>query len=262
MGRFDDYKFRCSSLGKIVSKSGKLTDTTKTYLNELFIQEVYGVRKEVRTKYFEKGVFEEESGITLLNQTLHPGKLLLKNKERKSNEYIHGEADCIVDGIVYDIKNAWDLFTFAKAGLSHDYYWQLVGYMMLWELDKARLFYCLNNTPDHILIDEEKRLFWNNQHIYTTMESPDYLRACTELRILHNYDSMPVEERFKVWDVPFSLDSWIEIKASVRQARGCLNELDAERNSHLQRNRDVMRGCNSVTILHTPIDEGKIVEVV
>lgn len=233
------YKFRCSALGKIVSKSGKLTDTNKTYLNELFIGETYGTRKEISSKYFEKGLFEEESGITLLNKTLFIGKLLVKNKERKSNEYIHGECDCIKDGIVFDIKNAWDLFTFGKASLTWDYQWQLVGYMMLWDVDESALFYCLNNTPEHIIMDEEKRMFYS-QRKWISFEDPEYLEACENLRKKHNYDSIPLEERFKVFRLKCTEDMKDELKESITKARLYLQELQNEHDARIQENIGLM----------------------
>src|SRR3954467_8564872 len=102
---FSNYQFRCSALGKVVSKSGTLTDANKTYLSEVFIGEVYGIRRDITSKYFEKGIYQEEDGITLLQSALYPKKLVLKNKERLRNDFIHGEHDAKVDGIVYDIKN-------------------------------------------------------------------------------------------------------------------------------------------------------------
>lgn len=236
---WNTYKFRCSALGKIVSKSGKLTDTNKTYLNELFIGETYGTRKEISSKYFEKGLFEEESGITLLNKTLFKGKLLVKNKERKSNEYIHGECDFIKDGVVFDIKNAWDLFTFGKASLTWDYQWQLVGYMMLWGVDESALFYCLNNTPEHILMDEEKRMFYS-QRKWISFEDPEYLEACENLRKKHNYDSMLLEERFKVFRLLNSEDAIEELIESVTNARKYLQNLQNENDNRIKENKSLM----------------------
>lgn len=224
MGRYDNYEFRCSALGKIVSKSGRLTDANKTYLRETFIGDLYGVKKEITSRYFEKGKYCEEDGITLLNDTLYRGKLLIKNKERKRNGHIHGEADCIApDDIVYDIKNAFDLFTFGKAALSWDYEWQLKGYCFLWGKEKARLFYCLNNMPEHMLADEERKLFYAGH--YLTYESPDYMEACQELRKAYIYDHMPIYERFKVWDTEFKKADKDRITEAVKEARNFMNEL-------------------------------------
>lgn len=249
MGKYDNYQFRCSALGKIVSKSGKLTDTSKTYINEVFIGDVNNVQKEISSKYFEKGKFCEEDGITLLNDTLYKGKLLLKNKERKRNTWIHGESDCISpDGYVYDIKNAFDKFTFGKAKLSWEYEWQLKGYCMLWELNKARLFYCLNDMPEHLLVDEERKLFYKGG--YVTYESPDYRVACEELRKLHDYSNMELWERFKVWDVDYTKDDEKVIIESVKAARRFMNELYIEREEQLLHNRQLMGLEPTVAIAH------------
>jgi hypothetical protein len=235
---FTNYKFRCSALGNIVSKSGKFTDGNKTYIDEVFAGIVHNCRKEVNSKFFEKGLFEEESGITLLNQTLYKNSLVLKNKERKENDFIHGEADCIKDGIVYDIKNAWDCFTFEKAELTHNYKWQLVGYAWLWGLDKARLFYCLNNTPEHLILDEERMLFYKGN--YGTFENQDYVNDCFDLRKKHTHDNKPLQERFKCFDVEV-LESDIEsLKQSVVKAREYMNELFEIRNNRIKSNIELM----------------------
>ena len=67
-----NYKFRCSELGEIISKSGKTTQTMLSHLTRVYIEQTEGIRKEITSKYFEKGVFQEEDGITMLQNTLHP----------------------------------------------------------------------------------------------------------------------------------------------------------------------------------------------
>ena len=238
MENFNNYKFRCSSLGKIISKSGKFTETTKTYLNEIFIQETEGVRKEITSKYFEKGKFQEEDGITMLQNTLHKKDLILKNTERKSNDFIHGECDCFTNGIIYDIKNAWDRFTFGKAELSHEYEWQIRGYIYLWQASQGRLFYCLNNTPDHILQSEYKKIYWQNG--FQDESDEEYVNLCMELKDAHNYDSKPLHERFKMWDVQLSADNIDEINEAVINARIYLNQLLKERTERYENNLKLM----------------------
>lgn len=221
---FTKQKFRCSALGKIVSKSGKLTDGVKTYLQEVFISEVYGVTKDVNSKYFEKGKYCEEEGITLLNECLYPNNILVKNKERRSNEYIHGEDDtCFKSEIVWDIKNAYDLFTFGKADLSWDYEWQVKGYAWLRKVKKCGLFYCINNMPEHMLQDEERRIFYSGKFFST--EDKEYERLCNEMRARHNYDNMPRWERFKAWEMLFSKEDKERIIESTEIARKYLCEL-------------------------------------
>lgn len=245
--KFDNYEFRCSSLGKIISKSGKMTQGVETYLQELVIEAIHNVRKEISSKYFEKGIYCEEDGINLLNETLYKGRLLVKNKERKHNGWIQGETDNVApDDIIHDIKNAYDRFTFGKADLTHEYKLQLKGYCWLWGKSKARLFYCLNNMPEHLLMDEEKKLFYKGNYI--TYENEDYQAKCEELRAFHNYDNMELWERFKFWDIGFT-DADIDIiKTGVQSARKYMNELYDEYLNNIRKNMAAM-GLNSDVII-------------
>lgn len=237
--KFSNYLFRCSALGNIISKSGKLTDGVKTYLQECFIGEIYNVRKEAYGKALEKGVLCEEDGISML-QNIYPGQLLLKNKEEKKNDYIKGSCDVFKNGIVHDIKNAYTLFTFGKAELSWLYEWQVKGYAMLWNTKKGMLFYCLNDMPEQMLIEEERLLFYKNKWAFTTMEDENYLKACEELRNAHKYGSMNLWERFKTWEVTLSDEDIEVIKNAVVVARKYLNELWEEHQAMIAKNKSLL----------------------
>lgn len=239
-GRFDDYLFRCSSLGKIVSKSGKMTDTIKSYLLELFIEEIYGVRKDIFGKALDKGIFCEEDGITMLQNTLLRGNLVIKNKERKKNDFIIGECDVYCNDTIYDIKNALNIITFAKADLSWDYKWQLVGYSWLWNTNKAVLYYCLNSMPEALLEEEKVSLFYKNRWKFSSHESEDYLKACKKLEEAHDYDNMPIELRFKFWDLDIMEEDIEELKECVIRARLYLNQLYDEHIKQIKANKIVM----------------------
>lgn len=241
MQNFNNYIFRASSLGKIMSAKGELTQSNKTYLRELFTEIMEGKRKEISSKYFEKGNFMEEDGISIVNSALYPERLLTKNKTRLKNEWVSGECDLVApDNIIYDIKNAWDVFTFGKADLTDDYEWQGRAYLWLWDKKRFRLFYCLNNMPEHLLVDEERKMFF--RHSFVTMEDAEFLKLCVELRAFHNYDNRPLENRFKVWDVEHS-DAEIEkLKAKIIKCREFLNQLLQEYNDRLVNNRRLMGG--------------------
>lgn len=224
MKNFDNFLFRCSALGNVVTASGKLTDGAKTYLKECFIGKIYGVRKEAYGKALEKGVACEQDGLGLLNKTLYKGRFVAKVDETKENEYIMGTPDTIMDDIIYDIKNAWDLFSFGKAELTHLHEWQIKGYCYLYGKEKGRIFYCLNNMPDYMISEEERKMFYTLRK-WTTMDDPDFTTACDELRKGFVYDQMPDHHRFKIFDVEFTKEDEEKIIACVNQGRKYLNEL-------------------------------------
>ena len=80
-------KIRSSAIGKIMTnpktKGESLSQTTKTYLQELAVQEVYGIRKEFSSRYTDKGNEVEELSIALCNDVLGLG-FIYKNEEHFS----------------------------------------------------------------------------------------------------------------------------------------------------------------------------------
>ena len=113
--------------------------------------------------------------------------------------------------------------------------------MWLWNLKKARLFYCLNNTPDHIFESEARKMLWNN---FVSEDSPEYIEAYNNLKEKHTHDSKPLEERFKVWDIELE-DSDIEyMEKAVLLAREYLCSLNNERKERLAKNRELMGATN------------------
>jgi hypothetical protein len=233
----NNFLFRCSSLGNIVTKSGKLTDGAKTYISDCFIGELYGVKKEAYGKALEKGIATEQDIMQLINDAIYPGQFVAKITEGKRNEYIIGTPDVLHGGIVYDCKSAWDLFTFGKAQLSHLYEWQLKAYMWLYGVNRARLFYGLVDLPDYMLYSEVKSLFYKNPGRWVSMESPEFLEAAEEFEKAHKYGNMPLYERFKVWDLELTDEDIERMKNAVIDARTYMAQLYKEHLEMVEKNK-------------------------
>lgn len=155
-------KIRASSLSDIMTDPKGNDETlsvgAKTAITKQAKEFVYGYDERFSSKYTEKGILVEDRSIELLNSVLFTD--FKKNTERKTNEWLTGEADVVCDRII-DIKSSWSLATFpclAAEGENKGYEWQLRAYMMLWELDSAQIAYCLVNTPDHLVGFEDKAL--------------------------------------------------------------------------------------------------------
>ena len=173
-------KFRCSSLGKLMteprSKSeGVLSVGAKTYIRELAAQEIFGVDFEVSSKYIEKGIEAEGDSIDLLNSVR--GLSLVKNTERRDNEFITGECDLFDDDAKrgHDIKTSWSIATFPIIVADCEdklYEWQMRGYMALWDADEWEVNYCLVDTPDRLIGFEPMQL-----HVVSHL--PEWMRVTT-----------------------------------------------------------------------------------
>lgn len=240
---FSNYKFRCSSLGKIMTGvnpgltqkqeemylqydarykgqgrsltenqkavyydlgakkygSPKLSTTTKSYLEQLHLEEVFGRRKEIQSKYLDKGIMVEEDSLTLYTEVT--GELFVKNKTRFENEYITGEPDNKQGNKIRDIKSSWELGTFPLYDSeikNKDYIWQLMGYMILTGYTLSELIYCLVDTPLMLIEDEKRRISWKMGMLEITDElSEEIERSMT-------FQDIPKEMRVKVFNLEYS----------------------------------------------------------
>ena len=222
----DKIKIRCSSLGAIMTeartKSGQLSETCKSELIKVFINEKYGRSKNVQNKYLEKGITQEEESITLYSK--FKKNYYVNNKARMTNDFITGEWDILKNEIVTDIKTSWDIFSFFKAKnepLNKDYYYQLHGYMSLTGAKSATLAYCLVNTPLN-LIEQEKKSLWYKLNC-PDLEAYDYLKGCEEIERLSIYEDIPVNER--VFEIEIERDEEIvqAINKRVLECREWMN---------------------------------------
>ena len=218
-------KIRCSAIGKIMTnpktKGESLSQTTKTYLQELAVEEIYGIRKEFSSRYTDKGNEVEELSIALCNDVLNLG-FIYKNEEHYSNNWISGTPDVNTDEILLDVKSSWDATTFPFFDTelkNKDYFYQLQGYLWLTNKTEALLCYCLIDTPLQIVEDEIRREHWKASLI----EENSDLRAFVESK--HTFGHIPKEKRLKTFKIAKD-DVIIEnIKTRIEECREYYNNL-------------------------------------
>lgn len=236
---FSKTLFRCSSIGhlmvepkeKAAKERGDLSESAKTHLIDVYVSRKYGRQTDIFSKYLEKGLAVEEDSITLYSRVKR--KFYKKNSEHVTNNFIMGTPD-LFEGVsiwkathIVDIKSSWDIFTFFR-NLTKDvnklYYWQLMGYMALCGASTATLGYCLVNTPETMILDEERKMMYKMNA--GTTENPDYMEACEELRKLAIYDDIPLHEKVIEFHVDRD-DSEIEkIYKKVKKGREYLQEIE------------------------------------
>jgi hypothetical protein len=246
---FSDYKFRCSSVGYLISEGitekqlakieeletkktikgltekqqidlddliakrddDSLSETAKTYLQELFIEEFFGRRKLLDTPAMQKGTSEEQASIDLLNRIFN--SKYIKNEEKFDNDFVCGTPDIIGKETILDIKTSRDIFSYFKSGVTKVYKYQLISYCWLVGKEKSKLAYCLVNTPENEIV---RQMGW-------------YLdddKKQEQVRINNQYDD--IDDRYKVtlFDVNFDLEKETQkIKKAVSQSRLYLNAI-------------------------------------
>ena len=218
-------KIRCSSLGKIMtaprSKSEVLSQTAKTYVEELAKEHLFGIKKVFKSRYTDKGNEVEEKAIELTEDVLG-FEFLTKNEEYFENDWIKGTPDIITTSLVIDCKSSWsgDTFPFFQDELPNkDYYYQVMGYMWLTGKKNALISYCLINTPEEIVNDEIRRTAWGKYEIEPSEET------IRDVMAIHNFDHIPKDRRVKAFHVEYNEGVVNEMKTRIEYCRTYFNEL-------------------------------------
>lgn len=199
----ENFKIRASASGKLEteprSKNEILSETTKTYVKEWLTEKIYGIRKDIKSKYLDKGNALEDTAIDKAIEWLDL-PFAIKNEKFFEDEFFCGTPDLIVDGVVYDIKCSWDAFSFPffeNEIPTKDYFYQLQVYMHLTGCKKAVLTYVLLNTPNFM--------------IYETK---------------HDYDAMDKKYRIKTFEIDYNLEVIEKLQKKVENVREFLQTLN------------------------------------
>lgn len=196
------FKARASSSGKLMtkprSKSEALSKTTKSYLEEWVKEQIYGVRKNINSKYLTKGNEVEDDAINYASA--EKGWLFAeKNEEYFEDEYFCGTPDVILEDKIIDIKSSWDCFSFPLFynGIPNkDYYYQLQTYMHLTGRKKAQLVYVLMNTPEQLTFEDS-----------------------------HDYSEISSKYRIKSFDIDYNEEVIYEMQEQVIKSREYIKQL-------------------------------------
>ena len=163
-----EFKARASSAGKLMiaprNKSEVLSETTKSYIKEWLIEQIYGFRKEIKSKYIDKGNKLEDTAIDKAIEWLDLD-FVMKNEDSFEDEFFNGTPDIITNDEILDTKCSWDAYSFPlfdKELPNKDYFYQMQVYMHLTGKKKARVVYVLLNTPEE--------LTWEDKHDYSNMD--------------------------------------------------------------------------------------------
>lgn len=209
------------TLGELLDKKQtepKLSQTVTSALDEILKEHVFGKVSDLDNKFLQKGLLVEEAAISLYSRVTDT--LFIKNKERKNNGLISGECDNC-EGMIRDIKSSWSLSTFPMMETScpsNAYYWQLQGYMELWNLDTAELVYCLVDTPEMLIEDEKRRTCWKLGYI----DLPDEVSEAIENNM--TFSDIPEALRVKVFRIERDLMAPEMMAQRIAKCREYLNE--------------------------------------
>lgn len=220
------FKIRASGAGKLMTdskvKSDPIGETAKKYLKAQWIQDNYNREKDIVTPAIQKGLLNEESGITMLCE--HLGEFLTKNETHMQDDFMQGTCDVVTEDMVYDIKCSRDIFTFGNCEITKDYLYQLQVYMHLWNKKQSNLVYVLTDTPDSLIHGEVRSILWKLQE----QSSPGELRydeIYEGIRKDWTYQDVSPKDRIKIFPVSYDENKIKELIEKVKLCREYYNNL-------------------------------------
>lgn len=212
---FDNYLFHSSAFSKLTTEpklkvdkdAGNLSETTKTYLYEIYLEEKYKRRKQINTKQMRKGTLQEEEAITLYCR-LHKN-MFEKNTIRFTTKYTTGEPDIVDSKDVskitkgVDIKCSWSIFSFPSAldKLDKAYEWQNQCYMDETGAQEWITAHCLVNALGYMITDE-KRKVWYSLNMPDEADE-EYIMQCLEVEKNMIFDMGEFKKNEPQYDLTF-----------------------------------------------------------
>lgn len=197
-----------------------LPEGAKTYCKDWLSGQLLEYQTMMRNKYTDKGNIMEDEAIDFIADNLGYG-FMIKNEVRKSDEWMEGECDIELKNEIIDVKNSWDASTFPlfEDKINSGYDWQLQGYMHLYDKEKAKLIYCLMDTPEHLI---EKEARW-----YSLSQGFDDLEESVYKKFVKNltYTNIDPKLRIKVYEIERRQEDIDNIKTRVLMCREYINEL-------------------------------------
>jgi hypothetical protein len=182
------------------SKGERLSKTLKTLVEKKVKELVYKDKiKDIRSKYLTKGTDVESKAIKLYQQ-FTGDKLLIKNDKEFYNDFFSGTPDVILPDMILEFKSSWDCNTFPLflQEPPRNYVAQCQVYMNLFDIKKARLVYCLVNTPEELI---NREIYY--AHLDMGMADTYDEKLAEIVRKQHTFDDLPINVRIREFEIEY-----------------------------------------------------------
>lgn len=229
----NDFKIRCSAIGKIMTEpktkaekdAGKLSKTCLTFVHDWIKSqpEFYDRYKSFHSKYTLKGNECEQESIEFASNVYGWGKVK-KNTEYFETDYLTGTPDVILSDSVDDIKNSWSEATFPLFDTEipiDGYGWQLQGYMEGKNKPKSSLIYTLMDAPERIVLKEAR---FKAYELGVENGEVDF-ELYEEIRLSMTYSYLRDDLRIKRFFLDRDKDCMVAVQSKVQQIRDYIKSL-------------------------------------
>lgn len=152
-----------------------------------------------------------------------------KEKCIVNNDYILGVCDVFHAGRkkIIDVKASWNIYTFMPNiinPVSSNYWYQMQGYMELYDADVAEVCHVLVNTPPHLIALERSKLA--DKYMMGEITKEKYDEGMEGLDHSFDYDKIPIKSRVIRQEIFRYKDIVPLIYRNVNKCRLWLNDFE------------------------------------
>lgn len=232
----------------IESRNYTLSDSTKKTLNQIVFYEKTKRVKILEAKYLDKGIACEKQARDLMSEVL--GMMLIKDDERKTNDFVTGKRDIMHPEIILDIKSSWSFESFNNLLIEKENeinLRQMDSYMDLWGIPNSIVCHVLVDTPENLVNDEVRRLSYKedvmtiegdirdwaiplvkdvvSNQIFTREGLENYCMQSTNVMIewFDDFIEIPKHERIHMIEHPFDKGRIEQRNECIKLARKYMN---------------------------------------
>ena len=208
-----------------------ISKTTQTALLRQYGRMVYNKKIAAngvgQFSFIKKGSDMEVDAVELLSR-IDKTDYKLENVNVE-NEYILGCCD-ILDrqkDKVIDTKVSWNINTFLKsrtAKFDDKYWYQMQGYMELYDVNQAEVVFLLLNTPPGLIEIEKIKLL--NRFVLGQVDRDKYDLDMENIESAFTYNNIPIKRRYFRYKVKREPEIFKNMYKKVEKARIWLSEFE------------------------------------
>ena len=208
----------------------ELSAAGKKYLLSRYSWEKYNrgtLPSEQKSSYLIKGNELEGDAIDFISKRDNTD--YQRQEEFTNNGFIYGKADVLrPDGnLVIDVKVSWSIHSFLPHNinkLNEKYWWQMQGYMDIYDVNVGQVRYILLNTPPTLV--ERERIKYTEKYMLGEIDSEAYEEAMERLDLCYDYSKIPEKRRIITFEISREKEIADFIYKKVNRCRIWLHEYD------------------------------------
>ena len=213
---------------------------SKTTISALMRQ--YGLlvyNKKVAAKgdpmsFLKKGTDMEQEAVDLLSKIDKQDYKLVT--ETIENDYLVGRCDIFhpeKDKII-DTKISWNVNAYLKArtaGISPKHWYQMQGYMELYNVNQAEVVFLLLNTPPELIEREKIKII--NKFMIGAIDREKYELDIENIESAFTYNNVAIKKRYFKYKVKREPQIFEKVYRKVEKAREWFAEFDLEMRTNI-----------------------------